>query len=155
MNMMRLDTGTQPGRSGFGRGLLLVVALSLALASCARPPAEQRLREALAGLQEAIEAREVRQAMDYVAEDFIGNQSLDQAGVRSVLRAQLLRHQSLGLTLGPAALELQEGRAIVRFTAVATGGSGSLLPESARIWNVETGWREDDGEWKLISARWE
>jgi hypothetical protein len=131
-------------------GLILFVLL----AGCARAPDEQRLREAMAGLQAAIEAREVGTAMDFVAEDFIGTGALDRTGARNLLRVMVLRHQNLGLSLGPAEVELFEGRAAVRFTAVATGGQGAMLPESARIWQVETAWRMDDGDWRLLSAHW-
>ena len=34
-------------------------------------------------------------------------------------------------------------------------GSGRLLPDAARLYSVETGWRLDDGEWRLTSATWE
>ena len=132
-----------------------MAALCVLLAGCSRAPAEQRLREAMAGLQSAIEAREVRVAMGYVDEDFIGSGSLDREGARNLLRAMVLRHQSLGLTLGPAEIELFEGRATVRFTAVATGGQGALLPQSARVWQVETAWREDGSDWRLLSAHWD
>jgi hypothetical protein len=108
----------------------------------------------MTGLQAAIEAREVGEAMDYVGEDFIGTGSLDREGARNLLRLMVLRHQTLGLSLGPAEVELFEGRASVRFTAVATGGQGALLPQSARVWNVETAWRDDGDEWRLISAQW-
>lgn len=132
----------------------LVVALMVALIGCSRAPAEQRLREAMTGLQAAIEAREVGEAMDYVGEDFIGTGSLDREGAGNLLRLMVLRHQTLGLSLGPAEVELFDGRASVRFTAVATGGQGALLPQSARVWNVETAWRDDGDEWRLISAQW-
>ncbi|SDD19716.1 hypothetical protein [Aquimonas voraii] len=137
------------------RWLLAVLFLPLLVAACSRAPAEQRLHEAMAGLQSAIEAREVRVAMGYVDEDFIGSGSLDREGARNLLRAMVLRHQSLGLTLGPAEIELFEGRAAVRFTAVATGGQGALLPQSARVWQVETAWRDHGSDWRLISAHWD
>ena len=49
---------------------MFVLLLLVLLSGCARAPDEQRLREAMAGLQAAIEAREVGAAMDFVAEDF-------------------------------------------------------------------------------------
>lgn len=128
--------------------------LLLFTAACSRAPAEQRLRESIAGLQAAIEAREVGRAMEHVAEDFGGTGNLDREGARNLLRLMAIRHQRLGLTLGPMQLELHAERASVRFTAVATGGSGALLPESARVWEVETGWRDENGGWRLISAEW-
>jgi uncharacterized protein YqgV (UPF0045/DUF77 family) len=133
---------------------VLAWVLVIGLTGCAVEPAEQRLQAAVTGLQTAIEAREVRNAMDFIAEDFVGTGTLDREGVRSMLRVQVLRHAQLGLTLGPMQTELTGDRATVRFTAVATGGSGALMPESARVWEVETGWRDDDGEWRLISAQW-
>lgn len=132
----------------------VLLVLVMALAACAVEPAEQRLQAAVSGLQAAIEAREVGNAMEFIAEDFVGTGTLDREGVRNLLRLQVLRHAQLGLTLGPMQTELIGDRATVRFTAVATGGSGALVPESARVWTVETGWRDADGEWRLISAQW-
>lgn len=132
----------------------LPLVLVIALGGCAVEPAEQRLQASMSGLQAAIEAREVRSAMDFIADDFIGTGTLDREGVRNVLRVQVLRHAQLGLSLGPMQTELIGDRATVRFTAVATGGSGAMIPESARVWDVETGWRDDDGQWRLISAQW-
>ena len=133
----------------------VLLVLVIALAACAVEPAEQRLQAAVSGLQAAIEAREVGNAMDFIADDFVGTGTLDREGVRNLLRLQVLRHAQLGVTLGPMQSELLGDRATVRFTAVATGGSGAFIPESARVWAVETGWRDDDGEWRLISAQWE
>ncbi len=151
--MTPLETNGRRGSTGMAISLCLLVVL--AFAGCARAPAEQRLREAMDGLQAAIEAREVGTAMEFVADDFIASGSLDREGARNLLRLMVLRHQRLGLTLGPADVELFDARATVRFTAVATGGQGTLLPESARVWQVETAWREDSGDWKLISAHWQ
>lgn len=133
---------------------MLCPVILLMLSGCSRAPAEQRLRESIAGLQAAIEARETGRAMDHVADDFFGTGNLDRDGARNLLRLMAIRHQRLGLSLGPMQVELHGERASVRFTAVATGGSGALLPESARVWDVETGWRDEEGRWRLISAEW-
>lgn len=138
-----------------GAGVVLAVLWVVLQTGCTRAPAEQRLREAMSGLQTAIESRESNTATGFLADDFIGTGGLDREGARTLLRLMVLRHQSLGLTLGPAQIELFDTRATVRFTAVATGGQGALLPESARIWQVETAWRDDGGDWKLISAQWQ
>lgn len=165
MSVFKRDFGEHAALSAAGLGPRLRAAVrllprlawavcALLLVGCARAPAEQRLREALSGLQNAIEAREVGQAIDFVADDFIGRDGLDREGARSLLRLQVLRHQQLGLSFGPYEIALQGERATVRFTAVATGGSGAMLPESARVWQVETGWRDEQGQWRLISADW-
>ena len=37
--------------------------------------------------------------------------------------------------------------------AVATGG-GRVLPERAGVWEVTSGWRDEDGQWRLYYAEW-
>ncbi len=147
---------SQPSRSLLTAWLCVAcVLLLIVLPGCARAPAEQRLLEAMEALQSAIEAREVSAALDHFAEDFTATGGLDREGARNLMRVMVLRHQRLGLSLGPIEVAMFEQRATVRFTAVATGGQGSLLPESARVWQVETAWREEDGEWRMISAQWQ
>lgn len=121
---------------------------------CAPTPPEQELREAMSAVQSAIEARDAGRMDEWLADDFIGPDGLDRAGARRLAQAMFLRHRDVGAKLGPVELALQEGHATVRFSAVLTGGSGALVPDAARIYDVETGWRRDDGEWRLTSARW-
>ena len=135
------------------RGVLLV-ALALLLAGCARTPPEQRLREQLGGMQAALEERRASGFMDGIAADFSGTGGLDRAALQQVVRAQMLANASIGLTLGPAEVEMHGERATVRFSAMATGGDGRLLPARARAWQVSTGWREEDWHWLLYSADW-
>ena len=55
--------------------------------------------------------------------------------------------------LGPLDVKLFDQRATVTFTAALSGGEG-LLPDRVQVYDVDTGWRLDGGEWKLISAKW-
>ena len=132
----------------------LWIALAL-LAGCAKAPAEQRLRERIAGMQEAIAAREVSTFMEGVAEDFIGRDGTDRAALHNLVRLQVMRNASIGATIGPIEVEMQGDRAKVEFDVVLTGGAGGLLPERAQAYAIESGWREDGGEWVVFAAEWE
>src|SRR5690606_40314229 len=71
-------------------------------------------------------------------------------------RLAFLRHRQVGVTVaGPLQVALRERDATVSFEVALTGGSGGLLPEAARLYSVETGWRLEDGDWRLLSASWE
>jgi hypothetical protein len=133
--------------------LILVLAATWTV-GCARTPPEQELREAMSALQVAIETRDAGRVDEWLADDFIGPEGLDRAGARRLAQAMFLRHRDVGANLGPIELMLQEDHATVRFSAALTGGSGTLIPDAARIYDVETGWRRDQGEWRLTSARW-
>lgn len=128
--------------------------LALLAIGCARTPPEQRLRETVASLQAAIEQRDASALQEILSTDFVGPESLDRDGTRRLAQLLFLRHREIGVTLGPVDVQLQPGHATARFTAAVAAGTGQGLPDTAQLYEVETGWREDDGEWRLTSARW-
>ncbi|WP_184557476.1 nuclear transport factor 2 family protein [Xanthomonas arboricola] len=136
------------------RQWLLVLAWTVLLCGCARHAPEQRVRQRVAQMQAAIEARDVGEAMQLVAADFVGEQGLDTAGLRRMLQLQLLGNRKIGLTLGPMDVRLQGTTATASFTALVTGGDGRWVPEQAQTYQVTTGWRLQDGDWQLYHAQW-
>lgn len=157
MAAMHRTRDPDPARPSVGgwRVLAVVAALCAAgLAGCARTPPEQALREAMAELQAGVEARDAEVVEERLAEDFIGPEGLDRDGVRRMAALQMMRHEKLGLTIGPLDVRVQERHATVRFTAAATGGSGGWFPDSAEVYQVETGWRLEGDDWKMTSASW-
>ena len=134
--------------------LPLAMVLGLLLSACAAPEPEQALRESVDHMRIAIEGKDAAAMQQFLAEDFIGNEGLDRDGARRTAAALMLRYRNLGTTLGPLQVQLSGDHASVRFTAMLSGGSGMPLPESAQVYNVETGWRLRDGEWLMTSARW-
>lgn len=133
----------------------LVAILVVALSGCTRAAPEQRLRATLEAMHQAIEARQIGAAMAPVAEDFVGEQGLDAAGLRRLMQLQMLGNRRIGVTLGPVDVQVRDDTARVRFTALLTGGSGRWLPEQAQTYQVTTGWRLQDGDWQLTYAQWE
>lgn len=135
--------------------VLLVVLCLSGILGCSRNSPEQALRLQVDALQAAIVARNAGDIHDLLAEDFIGNEGLDRRGARQLTAATFLRHRDIAATIGPVSVELRGGAdAIARFTVLATGSSGGLLPDSGQVFDVETGWRLLDGEWRLLNATW-
>lgn len=147
-----IKRGCKARRTGLAGVALLWLVAAI---GCSRPPPEERLRERIADMRQAMEERSPSGFFDGVAEDFSGGSGLDREGARNYMRAQVLRNAAIGVTLGPLDIELHGERATVKFSAVLTGGSGGLLPDSARPWAVTTGWRDGSDGWQLISASWE
>lgn len=139
----------------------LVLRMSSALAmacllllGCTRTAPEQALRDSVSALQEAVEQRDASALRDWLAEDFVGPRRMDRDGARRLAALTFLRRRDVGVTLGPLDVSMQQDHATVRFTAALTGGSGGTLPDTARLYDVETGWRIEEGDWRLTSARW-
>lgn len=124
-------------------------------AGCSRTPPEQALRDTIAAMEDAAEARDSGALVEHFAEDFAGPDGMDRERFRRYLAVVWLRNREVGVTLGPLKLELVgSDRARVDFTAAARGGAG-WLPERAEVYQVSTGWRLEGEDWKLISVDWE
>lgn len=151
--------GPQPPKAGKAAwaavkaaGLCLCLALA---AGCARTPPEQALREAIAAMEQAAEARDAAAITEHLAEDFDGPGGMDRERFRRYLAVLWLQHQDVGVALGPISIELQDGHAQASFSAAVRGGQGRLFADAAQAYQVKTAWRLEDGEWRLISAAWE
>jgi len=132
-----------------------IALIVLVLCACTRQAPEQRLRDTVARMQAAVEQGEPRDFMAYVAADFIGNDTLDRAGLDRLLRAQLLLNARVGARTGPLRVEMGQGdTATVRFSVLLTGGDGRFLPERGQLQQVTSHWRQVDGQWQLYGASW-
>ena len=134
--------------------LACLLALQLACAGCRHAAPEQALRDTIANMQQAGEEHRVSDLMNSVAEDFVGSEGMDHKQLRQYLTVIGLQNRQLGTTLGPLQIELVGDRARVAFTLAASGGAGGWLPDRAQVYDVETGWRLEGNDWKLISANW-
>ena len=132
---------------------LLLLATVLLLPGCKRTPPEQALRETIASMQTAGEARDMDALFDPIAGDFAGSQGMDRKEFRRYVTLMSMSHKSIGVTLGPVEVKLFGDRATANFTAAITGGPG-FLPDQAQVYDIETGWRLEGEDWKLISAHW-
>lgn len=135
--------------------LALACTLMIATTSCSRVPAEQAVRKQLEVLQSAIDARDAGAVHDVLADDFVGNDGLDRRGAHRLAVAMFLQHRNVGARMGPVTIKVRsDSEATARFSVLATGGNGGLLPESGQVFQVDTGWRLIDGDWKLLNASW-
>jgi ketosteroid isomerase-like protein len=131
-----------------------VLACVVGLAGCAKPPEEERLRMAIASMQSAAEARQPGNVVEHVSDDFTGSHGLEREQLRRLLQAQMFGKSNIGVTLGPLDITIDGDHAEVRFLLLTTGG-GRLLPDQARGYRVESGWRIEGGEWRVYRASWD
>jgi hypothetical protein len=136
-------------------GAALAVISMFGFAACSRDTPEQAVRKQVETMQAAIDARDAGAVDDLLARDFIGNEGMDRRAAKQLAAAVFLRHRDVNAKVGPVSVELRgDSDAIARFGVLATGGSGGLLPDSGQVYQVETGWRLVNGEWKLLTASW-
>jgi len=141
------------------RRFLLVLTLVLLgiLSACGKPlTVEQQIIATIREMEARIEAGERRPFMQHIAEDFSGQGgSLDRDQLRALMIMQLNRYQRLQGQLFPIRVEdTGDGTASAHFRALVTGGP-NWIPESGQVFEFDTRWRKDDGEWLLTAADWD
>lgn len=138
------------------RSMLVAWLLVLAAACGARSDPEQALREQLAGLEQALDQRDVAGIHARLADDFAGPDGMGREDARRLAAGMFVRYRNTRVQVTPPTITLQgNGRATVELKAALVGGSGALLPESGQVYAVTTGWRMDDGEWRMVQAHWQ
>jgi ketosteroid isomerase-like protein len=138
------------------RRIAICLFVAILLGACSHTPDEQRIRNAIAAMQQAVEAHQPRDFMNYVSADFTGEDgTVDRQGLANILRAEVLRNDVVGVTLGRIDIQMQGSRATVHVTATLTGGSGGLLPEHGAIYAITSGWKRDGNDWRCYNASWE
>lgn len=152
--------GAQPSGTGkaavrhFRAALTLLLAAAVLLPGCSRPAPEAALRGAVERMQAAAQARDSSALVADFSEQFTGPEGMDRDQFRRTLAVIWLRNREVGVALGPLDVAIAGEGARVEFTSATRGGDG-WLPDRAQVYRVKTGWRLEDGDWKLVSASWE
>lgn len=137
------------------RGLVIAAFAVSALAACSRSDPERELRDVIARMASAIEARKPADFLDHVGEDFSRESgSFGKNDVKRVLVGVLLRNEKINVTALVTETKIEGARATARVRVVATGGTG-LLPERGQTWDFATHWRRDGGKWTVFNAEWQ
>lgn len=129
----------------------------LLLAACGGAGPEAEIRENIASMQQAVEARESGAAVEYLAEHFTGAHGVDKQGLRRILMAQFMRHKNIRVTITNLDISVNEYNPVtasMSAVVLVTGAEG-LLPRDGDLINVSGDWELHEGEWLLVSAHWE
>lgn len=134
-----------------------LLSLILLLPACGGAGPEAEIRENIASMQEAVEARESGAAVEYLAEHFSGPHGAGKQDVRRLLLAHFLQHRKINVTITRLDISVNEYNPVtaqMEAVAIVTGADG-LLPRNGEILNISGDWELHDGEWLLVGARWE
>ena len=145
----------KPGFEGFTSRIVLGLAVLLTFAACSRPPDEERIREAIRTMQAAAEAHNASGVLDFIAEDFTGNNGeVDRDGLLQLLKLQLLNAGAFAAEARGISIDVDEDRATAKFDLVVSDRSRRWLPSGGETYKVVTGWRREGSRWICYNATW-
>ena len=134
--------------------LLACMVVVLTVTACRHDSDEARVRAAIAAVAQAAEAGSASDVGAALSEDFAGNDDqLDRRSLTSMVRLLALRGEHVGVTMGPVSVEPRGERMVATFTVTLTSG-GKLLPDQMGLYQVESAWRKEEGEWRCYTATW-
>ncbi len=137
--------------------LATLAPLLLLLAACGPSGTiEDQVRERIAAMEAAGEAGERLAFMGFVADGFQAQgDSMSRDDFRRFMFLQMNQQRRIQAQLFPITVDVQgPNLAIARFKALVTGGGG-LIPDDGQLFDVETEWVFEDGDWLLWRADWQ
>jgi hypothetical protein len=140
------------------RNLLPAIAfvIGAALAACSHPPDETRIRNAIAAMQSAAEARKASGVLERVGNDFTGQKGeVDRDGLARILKLEFLRNDGFDVSIGSIAIEVGGDRATATFDMTVGDASRRWLPSGRETFAVVSGWRREGSDWVCYNATWE
>jgi len=133
---------------------VLVVVL---LAACGEKlTVEQQVIATLRNMEYAAEEGQHLDFMGYIADTFKGQQgSMDRREFHRFMIFQINQHRRLQAQFFAIYVKETGGdTATAHFKILVTGGAG-LVPDSGQLYEVDTQWQRDGGDWVLSGADWE
>jgi ketosteroid isomerase-like protein len=132
--------------------LLLVFGL---LAGCSELASDEtRLRQAIADMEKAAEAKQIRPILAYLADDFLGNKVYRKANIGGMLLLHFRQNQHIHVYLHIVELKIKADQAQIQCQVVLAGRDEKIVPERARILVIDSDWQKRDGEWQVVKAHW-
>ena len=147
-------TGAAKSVNQFTFLLLGLIGLGLMLNACTEPvDDEARIRQRVAEMVTATEAKELGEVMDPVQEDFLGNKRIRKANLRGLVLIHFRRHKNVHVFVNDLEVVLNNDEAEVTCDVVMAGRN-KTLPDNARVLQVKSAWKKIDDDWFVVSASW-
>lgn len=135
------------------------VALVLACADAPETP-EERVRAVLGAIEAAAEARDVGALKEHLSESYRDDRGNDARAVAGIATFHFMQNRSVHLLTRVRHVEVAapgEARAVA---LVAMAGTPIPGPEAlpglrANLYSFDVRLAEEDGSWRVTSARWE
>lgn len=141
-------------RMKIGVWLVATVLLVSTLVGCHRAPDAARVRAAIADTATAAQAADASGTVASLSGDFDGNDgALQRRDLANLVRLIKLRDEHVGVTMGPVAVERRGNRLLANFTVTLTSG-GRWLPNQLGVYQVQSAWRQENGDWRCYTAAW-
>ena len=130
---------------------LTVLITASFLAACATKSSdEEKVRALFKSMEEAAEARDTRDVLDFVAPDYSDAQGFDKSQLQDFLRGYFLSHPKLELLVNVESLEFPvAGLAHARLSIASVSFD---QPGNSDALTLDVELRKPSGDWQVVRA---
>jgi hypothetical protein len=125
------------------------------LTACSEPPSDEiQLRQAVAIMEKAVEAKQSGPILDFLSADFQGNTAYRKANIRGMLLLHFRRNQHIHVYLRIASISIKDNQAQMQCQVILAGRDEKVLPQRGRVLVIDADWEKRDGHWRVVKAHW-
>ena len=139
-------------------GVLISVLAVVSLAACSKKTDADRIRAVINAVQKAAEDRDVRETLSHVDKNYKDPAGNDYQAIKSMMLYYFFRHQKISIIVSNLETAVNGASASAHFQAILSGRTGSadnILPDALSAYRFDVSFQNDQGDWKIVSARWE
>jgi len=140
--------------------LLVLSALSTSFAACNKETEEDRVRKVIAGMQKAVEEKQVTAVLEHVSRSYQDPQGNNYDGIKGIFAFYFLRHRAVSVSIPSLDITVTNDMARVVFQAILAGreggeSAGAILPDALGVYQFNVVLRKEGDAWKVLSATWD
>lgn len=141
------------------RALVLAILSAVALGACRKDTDEQKIHKILDAGVAALEAGEVKDAMEFVADDYADDAGMDKQSIRGMLAGYVLRGNRITIVRRDEKVTVEGDTATATVDTALFQGDRSkmkgVLPERSGTYRFTISFAKRDGEWLITKAKYE
>ncbi len=140
--------------------IILLCAFAVYAASCHQETPQDKIKKAVATIQQAVERKDVKTIIGFIAKNYTDPRGNSYETLKSLLLVYFYRYPKISVYIPNLDVIADDTSAKAVFQAVLTGRGGNdsaaaILPESLGVYAFEVAFRKESGEWIIYSATWE
>jgi len=141
--------------------VVLLLAMVSCLSACRKETDEDKVRKVVTAMQKATEEKKIMAVQEHISRSYRDPQGNDFEAIKGLFNFYFFRHRTVGVLIPSLEVSVNGLTATAKFQAVLTakgidGESASLLlPDALGAYNFDVSFRQEDGAWKIVSAKWE
>jgi len=141
--------------------LFLLAAILLLIPTCHKETEEDKVRKVITNVQKSAEEKKIMSVLEQVSKTYQDPQGNNYDGIKGLLAFYFFRHQKVSVFIPDIDIVMTGPAATATLQAILTGrGTGeaaapAFLPEALGAYNFEVHLKQEEGRWKITSAKWE